>query len=273
MLFYDVVSNFRKCKDKMSRELSWELTTLPHYFAAAKTLGLLSMDEINKDRRISLKDICLPHDEMLLTIKEDHIDGINEAFIHLKDCTTLIKLIAYIDIDTKKFIINEPIMIEAEIHDGGSRGEVGFKFLKTNIAGMFTKLKESDMEKEFGQYIWDILTRFNTVINKSKDVREGVEQRSFKSCKKTKGKKAYSNVTIIHLGSHKYLSKHGYSTGKSIEWSNSWVVRGHWRYSSDKMKLGKDRHGVRGEMGRTWVVPYQKQTHLKLDNKIREVRE
>lgn len=44
-------------------------------------------------------------------------------------------------------------------------------------------------------------------------------------------------------------------SGRRIEWSHRWLVRGHWRKTEG---LGKDRAGDYCVYGNTWVVPYEK---------------
>lgn len=101
---------------------------------------------------------------------------------------------------------------------------------------------------------------FLDLIHKDKDIREGKERKRLK----VKGtKKKYNDLTIIHLCKYQNIPTH---QNKNIEWSHSWKVRGHWRKTNN---LGKDRNGLRNQVGRTWVVPSVKQKHLPFLNKTR----
>lgn len=55
-------------------------------------------------------------------------------------------------------------------------------------------------------------------------------------------------------------------TGKKLEWSHRWEVRGHWRNCRG---VGKDRHGEYNVYGRTWVIPHEKGAIAPLVKKTR----
>lgn len=86
-----------------------------------------------------------------------------------------------------------------------------------------------------------------------------------------RNKIGYTISTVTYITNKKYLESKECPEGlKNIEWSHSWIVRGHWRYKEGL--VGKDRNGERNQEGRTWVIESQKQNHLELKNKIRIVK-
>ncbi len=286
MLLYDVIHVLRNTErpaDNMSLQETYDflnqMTEKPHYYMSASNLKKMTTELFLKNPELDpketfVKDVTLPHDEFMITIidDQDH-SSIDEALLHIFDLGEEIHVLAYFEFTGLKRY--EHVHVRGKLTDPED-GRPGclFNFEHHNLTKRFGEDQVTDAMTQIGQYIFNTILHFNFVINKSKDVREGTEKRSFKSDPTAKGKKAYSNVTVIHLNSHRYLKSKGYKTvGAKIDWNNSWVVRGHWRYFQINTRLGKNRAGDRAEKGRTWVVPYQKQKHLTLVNKTREVRE
>lgn len=63
----------------------------------------------------------------------------------------------------------------------------------------------------------------------------------------------FSNIHYIY-GKNKELPKSGIK-GNKIDWTHSWLVRGHWRKVDG---IGKDRNGDYTIEGMTWVNPHKK---------------
>jgi hypothetical protein len=73
---------------------------------------------------------------------------------------------------------------------------------------------------------------------------------------------------LIHIYSKKEQTPKSIITGKIIEWSHRWEVRGHWRKT--KSGIGKDRENKNIFNGFTWVVPHEKGAQdLPVTKKIR----
>ena len=61
---------------------------------------------------------------------------------------------------------------------------------------------------------------------------------------------------VIHIRSKKERENvKPYKSGQHIDWSHSWLVRGHWRTIKG---IGKDRAGNYCLSGKTFVLPYKK---------------
>lgn len=75
---------------------------------------------------------------------------------------------------------------------------------------------------------------------------------------------------IIHVSPKKYTGGPSGETGRHIDWSHRFEVRGHWRKFDG---IGKDRRGQPVDNGHTWVRPHQKgPEHLPLIKKTRVVK-
>ena len=62
---------------------------------------------------------------------------------------------------------------------------------------------------------------------------------------------------IIHVTPKKNIDNIKKNTKNSIEWTHAWNVRGHWRIIEG---VGKDRNGMEGILGHTWVKAHIKGT-------------
>lgn len=286
MLLYEVIEKTRlsmlhhskKEKDpNANHEYLYDYTALlsyPHYYISAS--NLLKMSEKIMPNKVELryKDIALPHDALILSIKDDRATTIDEATFNIFDKNDKIEVHCFFKMTNQKYL--QHIFLICTLEPAGDGKEIGadFRLKKNNLKKWFPNEEMyKKAESQLSQYIFNAISQFNLVINKNKDLREGKENRTAKIYRGLKGKKAYRDITIIHLNSHKYLSKKGYQTNNKIDWCNSWIVRGHWRYFSDKTKLGRNRQSERNEMGRTWIMPYQKQTQLDFKNNMREMRQ
>lgn len=77
--------------------------------------------------------------------------------------------------------------------------------------------------------------------------------------------------TIIHITDKALTSRAFAITGGEIHWRHRWMVRGHWRAIAG---LGKDREGVYGVSGQTWVTEHLKgPEELPVVKKVRLVGE
>lgn len=74
--------------------------------------------------------------------------------------------------------------------------------------------------------------------------------------KTSTGKKVHKINEIIYVGSPKAARVTSVS-GKTLEYSHQFEVRGHWRSISTN-SIGKDRNGKRCTIGRTWVSDFVK---------------
>lgn len=59
---------------------------------------------------------------------------------------------------------------------------------------------------------------------------------------------------VIHI-TPKRNTKNIKGSGKKIDWSHTWTVRGHWRIIKG---IGKDRDGIASVQGHTWIGSYLK---------------
>ena len=100
-----------------------------------------------------------------------------------------------------------------------------------------------------------------------KDVVLSKNKVSFKPPKAT----LRQSCDVTYISTKRYLSNPS-CNGKmrKMEWSHSWIVRGHWRYKEGL--LGKDRSGVRNQIGRTWVTEATKKKDLPFKEKMRVVK-
>jgi hypothetical protein len=84
---------------------------------------------------------------------------------------------------------------------------------------------------------------------------------------KSRRLKKISNV--VHCIPKKHLNEYLPSLNAEFDFSHRFEVRGHWRKTPT---IGKNRQGVYGTQGFTWVVPHEKgPEHLPLVKKTREV--
>lgn len=258
MLYYSTVDMLLSKTDKV--EFQDRLLQLPHYVC---NLSLFNGHGLDKSK-VSFEDITLPHTQMFLTALDDlQNNSLAEMCIMLMEEKDHILVLAKYNFKLYPHIVES---ISGKLKKADS-GHAVFDITESTIK-VDPKKDPDEADRQVTNYIYNVVVNFNHCINKVKDIREGVETRSRRIFKDRKGKKAYGNFTLIHMGSHKALSKDGYKSN-NIAWNNSWVVRGHWRYYKDKTKLCKGRTGEINELGRSWIQPYQKQVQLELSNKPR----
>lgn len=78
---------------------------------------------------------------------------------------------------------------------------------------------------------------------------------------------------VVYIGNHKQTSILNKS-GKPVEYSHRFEVRGHWRQLKNSFSIGKDREGNRAVKGYTWVSAFEKgDPDLKLIRKVRVKKE
>lgn len=91
----------------------------------------------------------------------------------------------------------------------------------------------------------------------------------------SKSKRVRVIKDIIHIVPKKLVKKYENSsiTGRKLDWSQRWEVRGHWRELPNPKSVGKDREGHRGVLGWTWVNKFEKGAKDKpLVKKVRVIR-
>jgi hypothetical protein len=74
---------------------------------------------------------------------------------------------------------------------------------------------------------------------------------------------------IIYVSTKKEYQKAETHAGRTINWTHSWAVRGHWRKIQS---IGKDREGVYQMKGFTWIKDFKKGTELPFVEKMRIVK-
>jgi hypothetical protein len=85
-----------------------------------------------------------------------------------------------------------------------------------------------------------------------------------------KRKYEYRIKKIIHISPKRDQISINPNSGKIINWSHQWFVRGHWRKHSG---LGKDREGVYCMENFTWVTEHKKgPEEKKMQDKVRLVK-
>lgn len=81
-------------------------------------------------------------------------------------------------------------------------------------------------------------------------------------------KRLHKIKNVIHIAPNNVTErKNSFYTGKNIDWTHKWSVRGHWRKHNG---LGKDRSGERCVEGFTWVKEHEKGPDIK--EKVMKVR-
>jgi hypothetical protein len=211
------------------------------------------------------KDFSFPHDEFHLSVIIDSpkkYGDLDEILIRVCEIDNQYAIATLF----KHRLSTQAIDAHWVMREGSNKEGMVFDFK----GGRITELPNFEKnENTLVQVVANMLGAFNIAMNKSKIIREGSETNS-KKVGPGKGKKAYRDITTIYLD-----TVHNINKGKAIrnvEWSHSWVVRGHWRYLSNGSALGKDRKGIRNQVGRTWVTPFDKQKHLEKVSKTRVLK-
>jgi hypothetical protein len=117
----------------------------------------------------------------------------------------------------------------------------------------YTIPHENDIGNQHGALIEHYVDRIH---NES----EGVEKTKVKIKLGTgKGKKEiYKLSRIIHISPKSKRYEQSPETQKVVNWSHSWLVRGHWRRLKNPESIGKDREGNYSIKGSTFVTPHSK---------------
>lgn len=109
-----------------------------------------------------------------------------------------------------------------------------------------------------------LLERMNSALIGSESVKEHVKM-------KIRGEKIVKTIRkITYVRAKKSDSFKSPVTGRDIDWSHRWFVRGHWRKCDS---LGKNRAGEYCVKGHTWVSEHVKgPEHLETVSKVHLVR-
>ena len=222
------------------------------------------------------KDISVPHRVQLVHFANAEVEGndgyTNLSYLIIEEGTDLIFYQMY-----ENYMGN----IMTKFHFRVTNGKYGIRLSHIKL---FVKAinrdtwSEEPLDKPSSEELARIRDNsFQTVILflatlDNRETREGKAKYSKKVYPDRKGKKAYVNTEVTYLSNVRYINSGEYGSRRDITWSNSWKVRGHWRYFTDAGKVGKDRMDNRGEVGRTWITPYEKQTQLEKVNKIKVLR-
>jgi len=262
MLFFEYVKNTRQhalAKGiKQYEDTVKETSKIPLYVYKYEvgstkdvdtTFEKISLPHIAQAFNVFLPDSFFTKEALFIIIEENQKYQIKAFFKHLE----------YSDVT---------FVIELMITRPRNEGEDSLiRIIEHNLKNYLNENDAQETLTTYSKYIYLMLCTFNEVINSDKEIREGREVRRVKVNPLQK-KKAYSDFTLIHLSKKKYISE--YTGSRNIVWNHSWVVRGHWRYYSDRAMIGKNRQGERLESGRTWVSEFHKQKDLEFKNKIRK---
>lgn len=87
-------------------------------------------------------------------------------------------------------------------------------------------------------------------------------------------KKIYKKLELTYISSKSSFVDdfHSKRIPSTLEWTYSWITRGHWRKETPGF-LGKDRDGIRNQIGRTWVNEAIKNKGLPFINPLRIIKE
>lgn len=115
-----------------------------------------------------------------------------------------------------------------------------------------------------------ILGQYIDRINSEKVAAERVNEK-IKIRSKEGTNKFHKINTVIHISKSKKYFTSEFGVGRKLDFSHRFFRRGHWR-SYQPNHVGKDRHGVRNQTGRSWVQEsIVGEENLPLINKIRVV--
>jgi len=106
-----------------------------------------------------------------------------------------------------------------------------------------------------------IAERFVNRLNSNKEIVGVEKNRTRLKVGKGKTKRFLTLRSIIHVkpkNTKVLFNEESLGIAKEIVWTSRWWVRGHWRGLECTTSLGKDRNGLYGEAGRTWVTEHEK---------------
>ena len=249
----------------------------PHFYTKRSTI--LQAAKKVEPEVVSFIDLALPFGELTVSVVEnDERSEVEETVLNIFEVDGKVEVLSYLSYGDKGRMAGLPFFL-FRISIGPNPDDPSRGVLRTlkhdNLHQMkvpgyrIEKEKIEQFREKSLEYICDLVAEFCLAISKSKELREGNGETRKKVHRHMNGAKAYSNYSVIYLESNKVLSKKNYNTGDGVKWSNSWSVRGHWRYFFDKTKPGKGRDGERTQTGRSWVLPYTKQKELENNNKLR----